>query len=183
MRRDSVPAYHHSYEYVRVAARSLVVLPLMLGMLLLCPVVALSPTWVAARPLLLTKTRAAAVALLMSPTSSINQAFLNYVFVRGIDEDTGVQLIDCLAKGAYHRAGDLMDANPDTIRTSMHNLGVVESHQDAICRWHTKQLQEAEQLQETERLQETDKLQARDRPLPGSTCTLDSRPGRQTPLS
>ena len=105
------------------------------------------------------------------------------MFVRGIDEDKGVQLIDCLAKGAYHLAGDILDANPDTIRTSMHNLGVVESHQDAICRWHTKQLQEAEQLQETKRLQETDKLQARDRPLPGPTCTLDSRPGRQTPLS
>ena len=168
---------------MRVVARSLVALPLMLGMLLPCQGFVVAPTWVAARPPLLPKTRAAAVALLMSPTTPINQAFLNSVFVRGIDEDKAVQLIDYLAKGEYHLAGDILDANPDTIRTSMHNLGVVESHQDAICRWHTKQLQEAEQLQETKRLQETDKLQARDRPLPGPTCTLDSRPGRQTPLS
>ena len=98
----------------------------------------------------------------------IDVAFVNTWFPRGIEAATSEELIGCLAKGSYRLAGDLLDASPDTIRISMHSLGVAESHQNAICNWHTKQLQEQ---------------QARDRPLPGPTCTLDSRPGRQTPLS
>ena len=168
-----------------MVARSLVALHLMLGMLLPCLalVVAPGPTWLAARPPLLPKRRAAAVALLMSPTTPINQAFLNSVFVRGIDEDKGVQLIDCLAKGEYHLVSDILDVNPDSLEARLRILGVAESHSDAICNWHTKQLQETEQLQETKQLQGIKQLQARNRPLPGPTCTLDSRPGRKTPGS
>ena len=127
-------------------------------------------TRVAARPLP-AKSRARAVALLASPTTPIDVAFVNALFPRGIEAATSEELIGCLAKGAYRLAGDLLDASPDMIRISMHNLGVKEFHQDAICNWQTKQLQETKQQQ------------ARDRPLPGPTCTLDSRPGRQTPLS
>ena len=151
-----------------MAARSLVVLPLMLGMLLLCTGLGFAPSGaprLAARPPFLP--RAAAVArLVVPPTTPIDYNFLNKtVFVRGIEKVKGVKLVSDLAKGEYHVAGDLLDANTETFRSSLHNIGVVESHSDALCNWQRKQ------------------LQARDRPLPGSTCTLDSRPGRQTPLS
>ena len=85
--------------------------------------VALSgPTRVAAHtpPPLLPKSCAPAVAQLVSPTTSstpIDHDFLNnIVFVRGIEVAKSVELISCLAAGAYHLAGDLLDANPDTIR-------------------------------------------------------------------
>ena len=71
------------------------------------------------RPLL-PKSCAPAVAQLVSPTTSstpIDHDFLNnIVFVRGIEVAKSVELISCLAAGAYHLAGDLLDANPDTIR-------------------------------------------------------------------
>ena len=74
-----------------------------------------------------------------------------------------------------------MDADPDSLEARLRILGVRESHSDAICNWHNKQLQDTEQLQEIKQLQGIKQLQARDRSLPGPTCTLDSRPGRQTP--
>ena len=121
----------------------------------------------------LAKSRAGAVTLhLASPMTPIDGALVTTWFPRGIEPATSEELIRRLAKGSYRLAGDLLDASPDTIRSSMRHLGVQEFHQDAICIWHTKQLQETKQLQ-----------QARDRPLPDPTCTLDSRPGRQTPLS
>ena len=148
----------------RMVARSLLVV-----MLLPCTVLGVALSGVAraaARTSLLTTRRAAAVAVMrVSPTTLIDPTFLNdSVFVRGIEEAQGVKLTHCLAAGQYRQAGDLVDANPDTFRGSLRTLGVEESHQDALCTWSTEQ------------------RQARDRSLPGRTCTLDSRPGRQTPL-
>ena len=108
----------------------------------------------------------AAVARMVSPTALIDYTFLNeIVFAEGIEKAKGTTLISVLAEAEYHTAGDLLAANRETFRSSLQNIGVAESYQDTLCNWQTKE------------------LQARDRPLPGPTCTLDSRPGRQTPLS
>ena len=108
----------------------------------------------------------AAVARMVSPTALIDYTFLNeIVFAEGIEKAKGKTLISVLAEAEYHTAGDLLAANRETFRSSLQNIGVAESYQDTLCNWQTKE------------------LQARDRPLPGPTCTLDSRPGRQTPLS
>ena len=144
-----------------------VVMPL-LGMLLLCTGLGVAPLGaprlrVARRPRIAPR---AAVPRMISLTTPIDCGFLNKtVFAGGIEKAKGTKLVNVLAAAEYHTAGDLLAANPETFRSSLHNIGVVESYQDTLCNWQTKE------------------LQARDRPLPGPTCTLDSRPGRQTPLS
>ena len=104
----------------------------------------------------------------------ISAEFLNkYVFKMNIEEAKSVNLTRCLAAGEYHRAGDLIDVNPDSLEARLRILGVRESHSDALCNWSAKQRQ----------ARDTKQRQARDRSLPGLICTLDSRPGRQTPRS
>ena len=143
-----------------------VLVPL-LGMLLLCTGLGVAPLGAPRLHVARTSMQPrAAVARMVSLTTPIDYTFLNEkVFTRGIDEAKCTILINVLAAAEYHTAGDILAANPETFRSSLHNIGVVESYQDTLCNWQTKE------------------LQARDRPLPGPTCTHDSRPGRQTPLS
>ena len=112
----------------------------------LCPGLVVARSGVAARRPLLANSRARAVtvAQLASPTAPIDVALLNTMFPRGTEGSE--ELIRLLRKGSYYMAGDLLDANPDIIRMSMQNLGVTESHQNAICNWHTKQHQETDEL-------------------------------------
>ena len=143
-----------------------VVMPL-LGMLLLCTGLGVAPLGAPRLHVARTSMQPrAAVARMVPLTTPINYKFLNKtVFTKGIEEAKCTILINVLAGAEYHTVRDLLAANPETFRSSLHNIGVVESYQDTLCNWQTKE------------------LQARDRPLPGPTCTLDSRPGRQTPLS
>ena len=144
-----------------------VVMPL-LGMLLLCAGLRVAPLGAAPRLHVArtpTQPRAAA-AVMVSRATPIDYLFLKgEVFVGGIGKAKATELIDKLAEAGYHTAGDLLAANPATFRNLLHNIAFVEGHQDSFCNWQFKE------------------LQARDRPLPGPTCTLDSRPGCQTPLS
>merc|ERR1711865_351381 len=84
----------------------------------------------------------AVVARMVSLTTPIDYTFLNEkVFTGGIEEAKGTKLINVLAAAEYHTAGDLLAANPETFRSSLHNIGVVESYQDTLCNWQTKELQ------------------------------------------
>ena len=143
-----------------------VVMPL-LGMLLLCTGLGVAPLGAPRLHVARTPMQPrVAVARMVSPTTPIDYTFLNEtVFARGIEKAKGTKLINVLAAAEYYTTGDLLAANPETFRSSLHNIGVVGSYQNTLCNWQTKE------------------LQARDRPLPGPTCTLDSRPGRPTPLS
>ena len=137
-----------------------VLVPL-LGMLLLCTGLGVAPLGAPRLHVARTPMQPrAAVARMVPLTTPIDYKFLNEkVFTKGIDEAKCTILINVLAAAEYHTAGDLLAANPETFRSSLHNIGVVESYQDTLCNWQTKE------------------LQARDRPLPGPTCTLTPAQG------
>ena len=80
--------------------------------------------------------------MMISLTTPIDCGFLNKtVFAGGIEKAKGTKLVNVLAAAEYHTAGDLLAANPETFRSSLHNIGVVESYQDTLCNWQTKELQ------------------------------------------
>jgi len=119
-----------------------VLVPL-LGMLLLCTGLGVAPLGAPRLHVARTSMQPrAAVARMVPLTTPINYKFLNKtVFTKGIEEAKCTILINVLAGAEYHTVRDLLAANPETFRSSLHNIGVVESYQDTLCNWQTKELQ------------------------------------------